>query len=298
MDLNYFYTFKEVVKWGSYTKTGEQLGYAQSSVTTQIKKLEDHFQVKLFERVGRKMRLTQSGEELYYYVNQILLLMDEAEERISNEHNLRGTLRIGTVESLAAYFITPYIKELKTRHPDLKILLESGLCPKLKEGVLEGAFDLAIVLDRYIDHPELTTIPIREETLVMIAPKNHRLQQLKEMNLQELEGETLILTEEGCPYRVLLEQLLMNETIQVKSVISFSSLEAIKQCVADDLGIAILPEIAARKEIESGKVTQIPFDHEEIRIYTQIVYQNKKWLTPPLSQLITSLKDNIKKNDE
>ncbi|MCA1065047.1 LysR family transcriptional regulator [Rossellomorea sp. AcN35-11] len=289
MDLNYFYTFKEVAKWGSYTKTGEELGYAQSSITTQIKKLEEHYQVKLFERAGRKMRLTQSGEELFYYVEKILSLLDEAEERIANECNVRGTLRIGTVESLAAYFITPYIKQLKGKHPDLKILLESGLCPNLKEGTLEGKFDLSIVLDRSIEHPDLTAIPIREETLVMIAAPNHRLGSLQEMKLQELEGETLILTEEGCSYRVLLEQLLKGANIQAKSVISFSSLEAIKQCVADELGIAVLPEIAVNREILSGKVIRLPFDHEKMKLYTQMVYQKKKWLTPPLTQLIGSL---------
>ena len=289
MDLNYFYTFKEVAKWGSYTKTGEELGYAQSSVTTQIKKLEEHYRIKLFERVGRKMRLTQSGEELYFYVEKVLSLLDEAEERISKESNLRGTLRIGTVESLAAYFITPYIKDLKAKHPELKILLESGLCPNLKEGSLDGKFDIAILLDRLAEHPDLTTIPIRQEKLVMIAPPNHRLHILKEMNLKELESETLILTEEGCSYRVLLEQLLKEENVQAKSVISFSSLEAIKQCVADDLGLAILPEIAARKDIENGKVVQIPFNHENIPVYTQIVYQKKKWLTPPITQLISAL---------
>ncbi|MBW3111008.1 LysR family transcriptional regulator [Bacillus sp. MCCB 382] len=289
MDINYLYTFKEVAKWGSYTKTGEELGYAQSSVTTQIKKLEDHYQVKLFERVGRKMRLTQSGEELYFYVEKILSLLDEAEERISKESNLRGTVRIGTVESLAAYFITPYIKELKGKHPDLKILLESGLCPNLKEGTLQGKFDISILLDRLSEHPDLMTIPIRQEKLVMIAPPRHRLNGLKEMNLKELETETLILTEEGCSYRVLLEQLLKEENIQAKSVISFSSLEAIKQCVADDLGLAIMPEIAVKKDIESGKVVQIPFDHKKIPVYTQIVYQKKKWLTPPIAQFISAL---------
>ncbi|MCR8847701.1 LysR family transcriptional regulator [Rossellomorea sp. SC111] len=289
MDLNYFYTFKEVVKWGSYTKTGEELGYAQSSVTTQIKKLEDHYRVKLFERIGRKMRLTQSGEELYFYVEKILCLLDEAEERISKESNLRGTLRIGTVESLAAYFITPYIKDLKGEHPELKILLESGLCPNLKEGIHEGKFDIAILLDRFTEHPDLTVIPIRQEKLVMIVPPGHRLHSLKEMNVRELESETLILTEEGCSYRVLLEQLLKENEVQAGSVISFSSLEAIKQCVADDLGLAILPEIAVRREVESGKVVQIPIDHEKTPVYTQIVYQKKKWLTPPLTQLITAL---------
>ncbi|MGM0753722.1 MAG: LysR family transcriptional regulator [Bacillota bacterium] len=289
MDLNYFYTFKEVAKWGSYTKTGEELGYAQSSVTTQIKKLEEHYRIKLFERVGRKMRLTQSGEELYYYVEKILSLLDEAEERISKESNLRGTLRVGTVESLAAYFITPYIKQLKEKHPELKILLESGLCPNLKEGTLEGKFDVSILMDRYVEHPELTTIPIRQEKLVMIAPPGHRLGSYHVMDLRELESETLILTEEGCSYRVLLEQLLKEENVQAKSVISFSSLEAIKQCVADDLGLAILPEISVRKEIDNGKVIQLPFHHEKIKVYTQVVYQRKKWLTPPLTQLISSI---------
>ncbi|WP_044338210.1 LysR family transcriptional regulator [Rossellomorea aquimaris] len=289
MDLNYFYTFKEVAKWGSYTKTGEELGYAQSSVTTQIKKLEEYYRIKLFERVGRKMRLTQSGEELYYYVEKILSLLDEAEERISKESNLRGTLRVGTVESLAAYFITPYIKQLKEKHPELKILLESGLCPNLKEGTLEGKFDVSILMDRYVEHPELTTIPIRQEKLVMIAPPGHRLGSHQVMDLRELESETLILTEEGCSYRVLLEQLLKEENVQAKSVISFSSLEAIKQCVADDLGLAIIPEISVRKEIDNGKVIQLPFHHEKIKVYTQVVYQRKKWLTPPLTQLISSI---------
>ncbi|BCB05544.1 LysR family transcriptional regulator [Bacillus sp. KH172YL63] len=289
MDVNYYYTFKEVAKWGSYTKTGEELGYAQSSVTTQIKKLEEHYGTKLFERSGRKMRLTQSGEELYYYVDQILSLLDEAEERLSKESNLRGTLRVGTVESLAAYFITPFIKQLKEQHPELKILLASGLCPNLKEGTLEGKFDLSILMDRYVEHPELTTIPIRQEQLVMIGSPGHRLTGLDAIELNELASETLILTEEGCSYRVLLEQVLNEGGIQPKSVISFSSLEAIKQCVADELGIAILPEISVKKELQSGKLVMLPFNHGDVKVYTQIIYQNKKWLTPPLTQLIASL---------
>ncbi|WLR49344.1 LysR family transcriptional regulator [Halobacillus litoralis] len=69
MDVSYLYTFKEVAKWGSYTRTGEELGYAQSSVTTQVKKLEDYYGVRLFERAGQTMRLTQSGEQLLYYVD-------------------------------------------------------------------------------------------------------------------------------------------------------------------------------------------------------------------------------------
>ncbi|MDP4549490.1 LysR family transcriptional regulator [Alkalihalobacillus macyae] len=289
MDLNYFYTFKEVVRWGSYTQTAEELGYAQSSVTTQIKKLEEHYQVKLFERVGRKMRLTQSGEQLYDYVKGITKLADEAEEQMRSDSNLKGTVRIGTVESLAAYFITPFIKSLKQQHPELRILLESGLCPNLIEGTMDGTYDIALLLDRLQNHPELTTIPIRQEEMVLIAPPDHPLTKLDEVTLKRLETETLILTEEGCSYRVLLEQLLQEEEVQAKSVISFSSLEAIKQCVADDLGIALLPRIAVERDVRNGNVVALPFHQNNIKVYTQVVYQQKKWISPPLKHFLSLL---------
>ncbi|MCD5322272.1 MULTISPECIES: LysR family transcriptional regulator [Pontibacillus] len=286
MDLNYIETFHEVAKTGSYTKTGEVLGYAQSSVTTHIKKLEDHYGVKLFERVGQRMRLTTSGEELLHYTKQVTDLLDEAKMRLSEETSVRGTIRIGTVESLAAYFITPYIKSLKTRHPDLIIQLEAGLCPNLKQGTVEANFDVAILLDRYINHPSLTTIPIREEELVVIAPPGHALAE-EEVDLEALGKETLILTEQGCSYRTLLEDLLREEGVEIGPVISFTSLEAIKQCVADGLGIALLPRITIEQELKDQKLISLPFHHEKLTLWTQLVYQKKKWITPPIKELLS-----------
>jgi DNA-binding transcriptional LysR family regulator len=289
MDINYFYTFKEVAKWGSYTRTGEELGYAQSSVTTQIKRLEDHYQTKLFERVGQKMRLTSSGEELLFYVNQVVDLLNEAQEKISQEMNKKGTIRIGTVESLATYFLTPYIKVLKEKHPDLKLILESGITPDLKSKTLEGNYDVAILYDRQNHHPDLMTNTLRKEKMVLITPPNHPLTQIEKVEIKHLEGETLIMTEQRCPYRVLFEELLREEDVPAQSIITFGSLEAIKQCVADDLGIALLPEIAVKEEIKSGKLSCASFDHEKLMIYTQVIYQKKKWLTPPIKHLLSLL---------
>jgi DNA-binding transcriptional LysR family regulator len=294
VDINYFYTFKEVAKWGSYTRTGEELGYAQSSVTTQIKRLEDHYQTKLFERVGQKMRLTSSGEELLFYVNQVVDLLNEAQEKISQEMNKKGTIRIGTVESLATYFLTPYIKVLKEKHPDLKLILESGITPDLKSKTLEGNYDVSILYDRQNHHPDLMTNTLREEKMVLITPPNHPLTQIEQVEIKHLEGETLIMTEQRCPYRVLFEELLREEDVQAQSIITFGSLEAIKQCVADGLGIALLPEIAVKEEIKSGKLSCAAFGHEKLMIYTQVIYQKKKWLTPPIKHFLSLLtKDKL-----
>jgi DNA-binding transcriptional LysR family regulator len=291
MDLNYFYTFKEVAKWGSYTRAGQELGYAQSSVTTQVKKLEDQYKVRLFERFGQKMVLTQSGEDLLFYVEKIIGLFEEASERLTDVRNLRGTIRIGTVESLAAYFITPYIKALKDQHPSLKIMLEAGLCPNLVQGILEGKIDIAVLLDRIHTFPDLQVIPIRKEPMVMVASPKHGWRCKSVVSASDLKHETIILTEEGCPYRTLLEELLVQQGIQPQSVISFSSLEAIKQCVADDLGVALVPAISVKEELNAGKLLRIPFEEDRIHLYSQIIYSKKKYLSTPIRQLVEMISE-------
>ncbi|MEH6886824.1 LysR family transcriptional regulator [Priestia megaterium] len=272
-----------------------ELGYAQSSVTTHIKKLEDHYGQKLFERTGQKMKLTQPGEELLYYVNQVTELLNEAKERLTTNEDARGTVSIGTVESLAAYFITPYIRELKKQHPSLKIMLEAGLCPNLTQGIIDGKYDVAVLLDRLQTSSSLEVIPIRKENMVMIASSSHSFSKRTSVLMEEFEGETIILTESGCPYRTLLEEMMRSSGIHMQSVISFSSLEAIKQCVADNLGIALVPEIAVKQEMESGKLIKIPFDHEEFYLYSQLIFKKKKWLTAPIQQFISLVQEGYQK---
>ncbi|UOQ45992.1 LysR family transcriptional regulator [Halobacillus salinarum] len=291
MDLSYLYTFKEVVKWGSYTRTGIELGYAQSSVTTQIRKLEEYYQVRLFERSGQKMELTQAGEHLYYYVHQVTQLMDEARVRITRGVQARGTLRIGTVESLAAYFITPHVKKLKNDHPDLRIQLESGICPNLKKGVLNGERDLVVMLDEINEHPALQAIPLKKEEMLMVVHPNHRFAKERYIDMEHLQEETLILTEKGCSYRVMFERMLKNYGVESKSVLTFTSLEAIKQCVIDELGVAVLPEMAVRKEIDRGQLIPVRFEKEHMSLMIQILYLKKKWLSPAIKQFIEFLSE-------
>lgn len=103
MELTYLKTFREVAKWGSFTRAAETLGYAQSSITTQIQKLEESYGAVLLERFGRKMRLTMAGETLLQYADDIVRLHEESKEVLSTQS--KGTLTIGTIETLAAFFL-------------------------------------------------------------------------------------------------------------------------------------------------------------------------------------------------
>lgn len=302
MDTRYLQTFREVAKWQSFTRAAEVLGYAQSSVTTQIQVLETEFGVSLFERWGRKIRLTQEGEILLGYSEQVLALLTEAHDRLHQEEQLTGTLTIGTVESLAAFFLPPHLQLLRREHPQVKLLVVPGVCSDLRVGVREGKYDFALILDRLIEEPDLHCDNLGEVELVVVAACDHPLTKQPELTAEQFVEQNWIFTEMGCSYRAMLEAVLRQSGVRVDTPLEFGSLEAIKQCVAYGLGLAILPRIAVEEEVTKGKLAVLPFRHPEIRVYRQLVYHQKKRLSAGIrrffAQLANSSVDKDGEQDE
>ncbi len=293
VDTRYLQTFREVAKWQSFTRAADELGYAQSSVTTQIQNIEAEFGVTLFERWGRKIRLTHAGEALLRYSEEILKLMEEARESLSEEAQLTGTLTIGTVESLAAFYLPPYLQLLRKENARIKLLLQPGVCEDLQKGVREGTYDFAVVLNRLQAFPDLHCINLGEEELVVIAPADHPLAGEKCLTAERFGGENWIFTEAGCVYRALMEAVLQEAGVFGSTPLEFGSLEAIKQCVAHGLGIALLPRIAVQAEVDNGQVAVLDFSHPGIRVYRQLIYHKKKWLSQGLRRFIQLLQDGL-----
>ncbi|MEW9698063.1 LysR family transcriptional regulator [Paenibacillus sp. SI8] len=292
MDLTYFRTFREVARRKSFTRAAEELGYAQSSVTMQIQKLEREYGVPLFERYGRQLRLTPPGESLHKLVLQILELYDQSKEMIANQ--VSGTLTIGTIDSLAAYYLPPYLQQLKQQFPDLNIQLlpddESSLITKIKE----GDYDIGLMLDRYPADNHLNCIRVREEPLVLVAPNQHPLLEADRVLINDLQNTEFIVTEESCIYRGMLEKLLKDHGIPFHIGFELGNLETIKHCVKTGLGIALLPRIAVENELAMNKLAVIPFSHPELRFDLQLLLHPKKWMSQPLQAFVDMLFD--KKN--
>jgi DNA-binding transcriptional LysR family regulator len=136
---------------------------------------------------------------------------------------------------------------------------------------------MGIILDPPFTDPELHSSILREEELVIIANPGHKLVGKNEVQVQDLESESLILTEDGCTYRAMLLKTLKNNQVNYSLSFEFGNLEAIKQCVIYGLGIALLPRIVVTEEIQKGKVIAIPFVHPDFKFYTQLIYSKKKW---------------------
>ncbi|MED4752123.1 LysR family transcriptional regulator [Brevibacillus choshinensis] len=297
MDTRYLQTFREVAKCQSFTRAAEVLGYAQSSVTTQIQNLETEFGVTLFERWGRKIRLTHAGEALLGYSDQVLAILDEAKGNFSEQAQMAGTLSIGTVESLAAFYLPPFLQKFRKEQPRMRMQLHPGICHDLRQGVKEGKYDFAFVLDWMQDHPELTNLNLGEEKLVVVAAPDHPLTKKERVEAKDFSGESWIFTEAGCSYRSIMEAVLRDAEATIDMTLEFGSLEAIKQCVSYDLGIALVPYIAVAEEAKNGTLAILPFSHPEVRVYRQLIYHKKKWMSQALLYFLELLTNENQKNN-
>ncbi len=284
MDLTYFHTFREVAHRKSFTRAAEELGYAQSSVTAQIQKLEKAYDTQLFERFGKGVRLTSSGEELLKLTVQMLDLFDESKEKLRTEGG--GTISVGTMDSLAAYFLPPLIQQLRKQYEGLSIRLWTDREDLLVQRVKEGDLDIGLILDNEPEDPALHWQTVREEPLVLIAGPGHPLADREIIRLQDLYDAEWILPEETCNYRVMLEKLLKQHGIPCRLGLELGNPEAIKRCVMTGSGISLLPRMAADDEIRRGLLAPLPFSHPDLRLSLQLMTHPKKWISRALGDFI------------
>jgi DNA-binding transcriptional LysR family regulator len=287
MDFIYLHTFCEVAKRGNFTRAAEALGYAQSSVTTQIQKLEEHYGAVLFERYGRRMQLTQAGAVLLPYAQQILALQTEAKAQLSEQQT--GTLTIGTIEALAAFYLPSLLQTFRETYPRIILSLQSGNEASIVQAVKEGRCDLGLILDHVLVDPEVVSIPLRHEEFAIITRLDAPYSQVSQITVLELASARLILTEEGCTYRTLLLQAFRASGITPTIAGEFGSLEAIKQCVLCGLGIAFLPRVTVQEEVTQGKLQAIPFTPPS-KLYTQTIYLERKWRSLAFQHLLDLMK--------
>ncbi|ACT04532.1 LysR family transcriptional regulator [Paenibacillus sp. JDR-2] len=289
MELVYLQTFCEVARRRSITRAAEELGYAQSSVTIQIQKLEKEYGAPLLERFGRQMRLTPPGEKLFALAVQMLELYEQSKETVAGYAG--GTLVIGAIDSLAAYFLPPYLQKLRQLFPELTIQLQPDRESRIIGKVKDGEYDIGLLLDAKPADASLECRPLREEPLVLAAPAGHTFANRPRIELQDLSGVELIMSEESCVYRGMFEKVLRESGIAFTALFELGNPEAVKQCVVNGLGLALLPRMVVAEDIRQGRIAALPFTHPEIRFDLQYMIHPRKWMSQPLQAFIALLRE-------
>lgn len=285
MELRQLKTFQMVANSLSFTQAAILLDYAQSSVTAQIQALEGELGVPLFNRLGRHIQLTEAGERLLWYAGRLLSLADEAQADVSGRQPVEGAIAIGAPETICTYRLPAILRHFRTCYPNVRLSFRPMLDAELYRSVKNGSLDVAFLLQEPLESDALLMESLIEEPLLVVSAADHPLAQRPQVGPANLRGETLLLTENGCGYRHLFERALAGEHIYSVVKLEFSSVEAIKQCVAAGLGIAFLPQVAVAESIAQGKLAALCWQ-EPFRVCTQMVWHKEKWLSPILKAFL------------
>ncbi|QQZ59941.1 LysR family transcriptional regulator [Paenibacillus sonchi] len=289
MESRHLFTFLVVVETGSFTRAAQKLDYAQSSITAQIQALEAELDQPLFDRISKKIILTDAGRRLLPYAQEISRMHTLAEVALRSDTELSGALRIGAPESLAAFRLPGIIKEFRGRYPQVQITLKPGVCWELTEFVRSGELDLVFLLQPETEYKDLHTETLIQEAMALVAPLGHPLLELAEVLPHHLKDETILHTETGCTYRTLFERHLNSHGVFPDPKLEFWSVEAIKQCVTAGLGLSFLPMITVQSELAEGKLARLHWNDESQRVATQIAYHHKKWKSPALAEFLSTI---------
>ncbi|SHK54523.1 LysR family transcriptional regulator [Desulforamulus aeronauticus] len=294
MELRQLRTFLTIAKLESFTQAAETLGYAQSSVTAQVRLLEESLGVKLFERLGRRIILTQEAKNLIPYAEQILKLVSEAHNVVSGTSIPKGTLTIGTVESLSITRLPKVFEEYHNRYPNVEIVLNFDVCSKNLRLLRTNVLDVTFIIDRKLNSQEFIVEELTPEQITVLVSPGHHLAAKKEIYPADLQGESLILTEEECTYRIILENILAEAGVQPKYKMGVNSIQAIKQFTISGLGVTLLPETAVKQEVETGQLVKIPWAGPDFKLINQLVYHKDKWMSPTLQSFLELTRQMLK----
>lgn len=286
MELRQLATFRQLARTLNFTRTATALNYVQSNVTAQIQALEEELGVRLFDRLGKQVTLTEVGERLLRYAEQIVDLADEMCKVASIQDPPMGTLTISAPESLCTYRLPTLLHQFRRHYPQVHVQFRPGPVANLRRLVSEGLLDIAFVLEEPIHSTKLIVKPLCTETLHVVAAPSHPFAHVERVEPADMEGETVLLTEGGCSYRSLFEHSLAVAGVRPAATLEFNSVEAIKQCVMVGMGISILPEMATRAEVEQGKIAVLPWILPDVQVITQMVWHKEKWLSPALRAFI------------
>jgi DNA-binding transcriptional LysR family regulator len=295
MNLHQLRVFCEVAELRSFSAAAERLHVTQPAITLQIKNLEDYYELKVFERIGKKVLLTEEGKVLFDFANRILTLSRQAEEALADLKGLsRGAIRIGTSFSFGDYYLPTLLKIFHDKYPQISIEISAGNTSQIIENTLLHQNDVAFVAY----HPKNNRLVVRDfisDILVAILPKRHKLAARESLTLNELTGEPLILRERGSSYRGMVDETFREKGISPLIIMESASTSAIKKMVQSGAGIAILPRQVVKEEAEASVFKAIEFTEVEMAHRFYLIYHKEKHFSRPLRVFVDMAMDQANK---
>jgi len=287
VDLRQLEIIRAIAETGSFTAAGHKLHVSQSAISRQILLLEDELKEPVFLRVGRRIRITPAGEALLQLSHRVFQdLKDTTAGITDSQESLRGTVRLLGGMTVCLYVYPALLTELKRQHPEIELKLMSGSSEQCLARLRSGAGDLAL-LTLPVEQPDLVTVPVLQEELLVVTAAKHPLSRKKKVLPQDLVRQPFVLFEPGSNTRRSIDEFFVSARIEPQIVMETENVEIIKALVRNGLGITVIPYQAVARDVTAGQL-------HCARIEGRSLVRETGWIYPKMSRTPRAVQEVIK----
>lgn len=259
------------------TKAAEAMHITQPAVSLAIRELEQYYGVTLFDRIGRRLRLTEAGQRFWEYASHISALFEDMEKGMRNWDSF-GLLRVGASITIGSQFLPSYVKAFYNCYPGTEVRVLVASSDELEQRILTSELDFALI-EGVAHHPSILSEEYMEDHLTVICPANGYFQNGQVLTVEEFKQQKFLLREPGSGTREVFDRAAESAGFSVQPIWEAMSTTALVNAVINGLGIAVLPHRMVTGPLERGLVTAIRVEGMDFRRRFHITYHKEKFLT-------------------
>ncbi|MCC8138703.1 MAG: LysR family transcriptional regulator [Lachnospiraceae bacterium] len=293
MTIRHLRVFNEVCKYMNMTHASRALHVSQPSISATISELEEWYGVKLFERLNKKLYLTDAGRTIYQHSVYLVDMFDRIESEIRQSASV-NRLRIGASVTIGTSILSDLISSYKTISPDISYQVYIENTENIQELLLNNDIDIALI-EGQISDPSLVSELFAESEIVAVYGRNHPFYEKEEITREDLEAADYIVREEGSNTRVQFEKAMAALDIPWHASWVCHNTQAIKNAVAAGHGVGVLSRLSVRRRLRTGEFRAIPLG--EVRAKFYIVYHRDKFMTKQLKEFKQFVVNSIQNVD-
>ncbi|MGE5630182.1 MAG: LysR family transcriptional regulator [Caulobacteraceae bacterium] len=277
MTIRHLKVFIMVADYGSVTAAAEALYISQPTVSQAISELESYYGVKLFDRLSRRLYITETGKQLLGYARHITALFDEMEQGFKNLQK-GGKLKIGASVTVGTYMLPKLALEFKQSFPDIEIEAVVKNTTDIENLIIKNSIDFGVV-EGIVHTPDIVSSAFMEDELVLVCGKNHPLYNKRGISEFDIPKLKFIMREAGSGTRELFESVMASRDIPWQLAWECSISDGIKNAAINGIGVGVISKRLVEKEIESGQLSIIKIDGIDLKRKFGVIYHKNKYLT-------------------
>lgn len=290
MEIRNLVTFLKVTELNSFSKAAEALDYSQSAVTVQIQQLERELGVRLFDRIGKNVSITQYGKNFIAYARDIVSAVARAQVFATEETELTGTVQVGTLNSLMTASFSEIVPAFYAHFPHVMMRLHADTVASLKDKLLKNELDLVYTVDAQVLDPQFVKVFEAEEEIVVVTNRENPLLQRGSVHLAELVDQPFVLMNRTNAYRDLFDTELARQGLEIRPFLELEDdVLDLRLLRENPTYLTVLPLYTVKKSIHEKSLAVLPVEDCKISQWRQVIYHKNKVLTPQIQGMLDTI---------